>query len=53
MYGMISPGHVLNRLSDRSMLYNGVTSEICGNSEISSAPATSRRLPGKASRATA
>ena len=53
MYGMISPGHVLNRPSDRSMLNIGVTREICGNIAISRAIPIRRRLPGKSSLAIA
>src|SRR5215469_14509160 len=50
---MISPGQVLNRPSERSMLNSGFTSEISGNIAISSDTPMSRPLPGKCSRAIA
>ena len=47
------PGQVLNSRSVRSMLNNGVTSEIAGNIAMSSDMPMSALLPGKSSRATA
>ena len=44
---------LIRLLTVRSMLNNGVTSEICGNIAISNDRPTSSRLPGKSSRATA
>ncbi|SKV50439.1 Uncharacterised protein [Mycobacteroides abscessus subsp. abscessus] len=53
MYGMINPGQVSNRPTERSMLKIGVTSEICGNIAINRAAPMSAFFPGKSSRATA
>ena len=50
MYGMISPGHVSNRCSERHMLNSGPMIDTGGNMAIASAPESTSVLPGKSSR---
>src|SRR4051812_17091203 len=53
MYGMISPGHVLNRPRTRHRSNSGPTSATTGNMAIARASESTRRLPLKSRRAIA
>jgi hypothetical protein len=50
MYGMISPGHVSYRWSDRHKLNRGPITEMGGNMAMASAPASSTAFPGNSRR---
>ena len=50
MYGMISPGHVSKRPSDRHMLNRGPMIATGGNMAMASAPDSTSALPGKSRR---
>ena len=50
MYGMISPGQVSKRWSERHMLNSGPMIDTGGNMAMASAPDSTSALPGKSSR---